>query len=431
MVAHQVTAVFDVGKSNKKLILFDENFHVLEIIEERLPEIKDNEGFPCEDLKTLTSWIKNHFEKLSQRKDTQLTAINFSGYGASLVHLDASGNPVGQLENYLKPFPDYLTEKFIRQYGPVNRLTVSTASPWLGNLNSGLQLYRIKHQRPELFQNIATSLHLPQYLSWILTGEVWNDLTGMGCHTMLWDFGRGELHHWTRQENLDRLLPPFFQQNHFYSFHGECGDIKIGRGIHDSSAALIPYLSTFQDPFILISTGTWSISLNPFNHAPLTPVELEQDCLCYLTPDGRQVKASRLLLGPEFENAIGELALRYNCSVDSLHKIPFIPEWQQILNPETIEFDLHQLTFGLAARQKKSTGLILGEGNIRRIYVDGGFSKNEIFMHMLSALFDGYEVYAADLPQASAVGAAIQIRRSPEVPLQMLDEFTFRRYRNF
>ncbi|MBM3178645.1 MAG: carbohydrate kinase [Bacteroidetes bacterium] len=431
MVAQQVTVVFDVGKSNKKLLLFDENFHVLEIKEERLPEIKDDEGFPCEDLILLTSWIKDHFEKLCQRKDVQVKAINFSGYGASLVHLDKSGKPVGQLENYLKPFPDDLAEKFIGQYGPVNRLTVASASPWLGNLNSGLLLYRIKHQRPELFQNIVTSLHLPQYLSWILTGEVWNDLTGMGCHTMMWDFGRGALLDWVRQENLDRLLPPFFQQNHFYSFRGAGGGVKIGTGIHDSSAALIPYVSTLQDPFVLISTGTWSISLNPFNHAPLLPVELEQDCLCYLAPDGRQVKASRLLLGPEFEKAIGGLALKYHCTVDSLLKISFVPEWRRILNPGTREFDLHQLTFDLAARQKKSTLLILGEGNVRRIYVDGGFSKNEMFMQMLSSLFDGYEVYAAELPQASAVGAAIQIRRSSEKSLPMLSEFTFRKYANF
>ena len=39
--------------------------------------------------------------------------------------------------------------------------------------------------------------------------------------------------------------------------------IAVGAGLHDSSAALIPYLSAFREPFILLSPGTWCISLNP------------------------------------------------------------------------------------------------------------------------------------------------------------------------
>lgn len=428
MAGPQVTAVFDVGKSNKKLILFDENFHALEIVEDRLPEISDEEGFPCEDVKALTTWIREHFDKLIHRKDVGVTSLNFSGYGASLVNLDKEGNVLGHLENYLKPFPEQLTEKFQNQYGPIDRLAAASASPWLGNLNSGLQLFRIKYLQSVLFQRIAVSLHLPQYLSWIITGETWNDLTSMGCHTMMWDFNRRDLCQWVRKEKFESLLPSFFQQNQFYSFLGPAGNIKIGHGIHDSSAALIPYLSTLQDPFVLISTGTWSISLNPFNHVPLTAAELEQDCLCYLTPDGRQVKASRLLLGPEFEKRIAALAKKYQCAPESLLKIAFNPRWQNELIRETIEFEVHQLNFEFANKQKKATSLILDEGSIHRIYVDGGFSKNELFMQMLAMQFKGYEVYAADLPQASAMGAAIQVSMPSSLAPSNLKNFTFKRY---
>ena len=38
-----------------------------------------------------------------------------------------------------------------------------TASPLLGSLNSGLQLYRLKKEQPEVFQKIHHALHLPQY----------------------------------------------------------------------------------------------------------------------------------------------------------------------------------------------------------------------------------------------------------------------------
>lgn len=41
-------------------------------------------------------------------------------------------------------------------------------------------------------------------------------------------------------------------------------EIKTGVGIHDSSASLVPYLQNSVDDFILVSTGTWCISMNPF-----------------------------------------------------------------------------------------------------------------------------------------------------------------------
>ena len=51
---------------------------------------------------------------------------------------------------------------------------------------------------------------------------------------------------------------------------------KVGIGLHDSSAALIPYLVNFSMPFVLISTGTWCISMNPFSKTALTAEELQQ-----------------------------------------------------------------------------------------------------------------------------------------------------------
>src|SRR5678815_5105392 len=91
-----------------------------------------------------------------------------------------------------------------------------------------------------------------------------------------------------------------------------------------SSAALIPYLFTFHEPFVLISTGTWCISLNPFNHQPLTTEELQLDCLSYMTWLGKPVKASRLFGGNEHEQQVKRIA-------DFFH--------QSIVRYKTIEFN--------------------------------------------------------------------------------------------
>ena len=71
-------------------------------------------------------------------------------------------------------------------------------------------------------------------------------------------------------------------------------ELNIGIGLHDSSAALIPYLKLKRNKFILLSTGTWSIALNPFDSRPLTEYDQVHDGLCYMSFEGKPVKASRL-----------------------------------------------------------------------------------------------------------------------------------------
>jgi hypothetical protein len=78
--------------------------------------------------------------------------------------------------------------------------------------------------------------------------------------------------------------------------------------LHDSSSALIPYFISFHEPFVLLSTGTWCITINPFNNTMLSDYELDEDCLCYLSYEGKPVKASRLFAGYEHEQQVKRLA---------------------------------------------------------------------------------------------------------------------------
>jgi L-fuculokinase len=43
------------------------------------------------------------------------------------------------------------------------------------------------------------------------------------------------------------------------------------------------------------------------------------------------------------------------------------------------------------------------------MFVDGGFSRNSIYMQLLANAFPEMQVYAAVLPEASAIGAALAI----------------------
>jgi sugar (pentulose or hexulose) kinase len=425
MASTPVIVVFDIGKTNKKVFVFDASYRILHEHTDHLPETSDDDGFPCEDIELLSRWVLTQWKALLQDTRWSVKAVNVSAYGASFVNLGSDGRPITPLYNYLKPLPPQTRDAFRRSYPEI---WTSTASPDLDNLNSGIQLFMIKRDKPDLFARIAVSLHLPQYISCLLTGRAFSELTSVGCHTAMWDFTTMGYHRWINAEGLTGRQAELVPSNTVVEIRTEKDNIYSGIGLHDSSAALIPYLATQADPFCLLSTGTWSIALNPFNHSPLTAQELAQDCLCYLSYQGTPVKASRLFSGHFHDEQVKLLAAHFNkrehyyksISEDALSQhvatkparnldLTFTPfEPSDFTNYEAAYVFLME---ELITRQIKSTRMVLSEG-VRKIFVDGGFSHNPLFMRLLAKAFPGYKVFAASVAQASALGAALAIRDS-------------------
>lgn len=329
----KVCAVFDIGKTNKKLFLFDEDYQIVKEEQSQFEEILDDDGFPCDDLIKLSSWLKETFESISQNPDLggvpsggvpsggvpyEVVGLNISAYGASLVHLNSEGKPITPLYNYLKAFTRQMSNEFSEKYSA--NLYTETASPELGMLNSGLQLYWLKYAKPNIFHQIKYSLHLPQYCSFLFSKQPVSEITSVGCHTALWDFQKNDYHTWVETEHLHSIQQrPLFSNNVTTDANGT----PIGIGIHDSSSALVPYLKSFDEKFILLSTGTWAISINPFNDEPLTDAELQKDCLCFLNYEGHPVKASRLFAGNEHERQTKHLAEYFGKQTDYYKQVKY------------------------------------------------------------------------------------------------------------
>lgn len=430
-----VIMVFDAGKTNKKVLLFDQHYQVVYEESRSLEETVDEDGFACEDVHALTQWVKESYERMLQDARFDVKAVNFSAYGASFVYLDAEGNVLPPLYNYLKPLDKNLQDAFYKKYGGESLVAKQTASPVLGLLNSGMQIYRLKYERPEFYQQVKYALHLPQYLSFILSGKNCTDITSIGCHTNLWDFQQLNYHRWVVEEGIASLLPPIVNGD---ALNGTTAEgVLVGTGLHDSSSALIPYFAAFHEPFMLLSTGTWCISLNPFNHASLSDFELSQDCLCYLSYKGKPVKASRLFAGYEHEVQTKRLAAHFNVAEDFYKTVACDPLLIEKLQRHVVydqkvtqgmvqasvfgsrdlkqyanyEEAYHQLILDIMAQQVRSTQLVLNQSPVKRIFVDGGFSKNPIYMLLLAQAFPQIEVYAATVAQASSLGAALAIHQ--------------------
>jgi sugar (pentulose or hexulose) kinase len=69
------------------------------------------------------------------------------------------------------------------------------------------------------------------------------------------------------------------------------------------------------------------------------------------------------------------------------------------------------LIIDLINQQVYATQLVLKGTLVKRIFVDGGFSKNSVFMHLLALAFPTIEVFSASMAQATAVGAALAIHK--------------------
>jgi len=216
--------------------------------------------------------------------------------------------------------------------------------------------------------------------------------------------------------------------------------IFVGIGIHDSSSSLAPYFSNKEDKFLLISTGTWCINMNPFNTEKLTSEQLDNDCLCYMSITGQPVKSSRLFLGHLHETALKQICDHFRkpedyykkINADSLllshlkvkfsvkkvffQTIPYsrnLKDYIDLYEFSSFEEAYHQLINELGDLTIEAVNLVLPSlDETENIYITGGFSKNELFLKFIANAYPSKTVYTSEIANGSALGAALVVSGS-------------------
>jgi len=432
----KVIAIFDVGKTNKKLLLFDYNMSLVLEQETRFAEKLDDDGFECDNIELIEIWIKESISKLVNSDKYDVSAVNFATYGATIVYLDAEGMRITPVYNYLKPIDDKIPERLYRRYGGQDEFCRRTASPALGMLNSGIQILWLKAVKPALFSNVRYILHFPQYLSYIISGKICSEHTSIGCHTGLWDFDNMKYHPWISDQDLE--LPPPVPVETVNEVIIQDKKLKVGVGIHDSSSSLAPYFAGNNSKFLLVSTGTWCINMNPFNSEKLSVEQLDRDCLCYMSVTQQPVKSSRLFLGNMHETGVRMLNDHFRTTEDFYKSVKFDNDLVNMLSkrytgdkraffrsgPESREFKdridffdfksfdegYHQLMSELCSLTAEAIKLILPEKDeIENIYITGGFAKNKMFLKLIARSFPSKKVFTSVINNATALGAALVV----------------------
>jgi sugar (pentulose or hexulose) kinase len=430
----EVIAVFDIGKTNKKFLLFDADLNILLQEEQKFDEITDEDGVSCDDIAKIESWMRDSVSRIIHEGKFIIKALNFTTYGASLMYLDKDGRRLTPVYNYLKSMPDDVLEGFYESYGGKEEFCRKTASPALGMLNSGLQILWLKRKKPDVFSKVTDILHFPQYLSYVFTREKVSEYTSIGCHTAMWDFDNHRYHKWLEKEGI--YLPKPLSNSQVSNVIVDGNKIKTGIGIHDSSSSLVPYFMGTKDQFILMSTGTWCIMMNPFNTEPLTAEQLRKDSLCYMSIQQKQVKSSRLFLGHMHDVNVDRISNHFivdgnfyktvkasksllasllNKSNERIFFADSIPEDFIDHNVDLTRFNsfdeaYHCLMHDLVSLVMESLNLIIPvKDQSRIVYISGGFARNEIFMNLLASLLPTKKVYTSEIDNATALGAAMVV----------------------
>jgi hypothetical protein len=155
---------------------------------------------------------------------------------------------------------------------------------------------------------------------------------------------------------------------------------------------------------------------------------LDADCVNYLRIDGRPVKASRMPLGFEHDAVADALSRRFGCPPVDFRGMSWEEDAYRFVSSryrsEPLgegDFDptlwsgaveaYHALMYHLMARQEGQVRRVLSKG-ISTLYVDGGFSGNPIFLRMLSRALPELKVFAAEVGQSTALGAAVALHES-------------------
>jgi len=447
-------AVFDIGKTNKKLVIYDTDLQIINIEKTKIEEYALN-NINCDDIKGIESWILENLKKVSSEYDIKV--ISISAHGATFTCIDEKGELAIPELSYTTDPGEEFHEKFFEEIGSRESLQEETCTPdfnVLLNVGKGIRFAQKIYK--DRFDNVKHILNLPQYFSYKLTGVVSADPTYVGCHTYLWNFKENTWSKVVDKLNIRSKLPAKLLKpwnvigkitDDVATTTGLSKDTMVTTGIHDSNASLLPHIiSSNGHEFILNSTGTWCVIMHEREKIHFNPEELGKVVFYNLSAFSKPVKTSIFMGGLEFE-AYDALLKNGDTKI-----YQFKPEiYQEIMDKKEL-FILPGITPGTGQFPESKPRVIEGDktydfsdikaGNVMPgffidietayavlnlslaiqtkvsldrvdmknglpIYTEGGFANNDAYNILLGSFYPESDIFLTNLKEATAFGAAL------------------------
>lgn len=408
-------AVFDFGKTNSKLFVFGADGTMLDQRRTK-PEWIDFRGRHVLDDARLLDWMRAELADVTAAHGVERVMVSAHGCTFALVRGD--GDLMHPVLDYEQEIPDRLGAE-IDALAPDFAETFTPVFP-LG-FSISRHIYWLEKDEPELFAASDSILCYPQFWCWRLGGAKVSECSYIGAHNQLWaplrrDYsslvGRLGWH-----EKFPAMAPSgaIIGQTTVTLPDGSTRRLAIHNGVHDSNAALAYYRMTGLTDFTIVSTGTWVIIINL--DCPLDALDGDRDMLANTTVPGEPAPTLRFMGGREYDLISGG--------------------WNQPISPAAVERVIARGVYAMPSWAAggpfpETSGEIIGgevEGEeraamaalyiammtdlsldliraTRKVIVDGGLAKIDLFTAMLAQLRAGQTVLKSSMSEGSATGAA-------------------------
>lgn len=437
--------VFDLGKTNKKILLF-ENDEVISIEKKEFPEQIRN-GIIFEPIYEISEWFMALIKKIVQKYKVE--TITISSHGGTFVCVDEYGEIVAPVLSYLNEPHSSVLQQFNSLAGDFYSLYKKTCTPRMEkSVNLALGFMNACYLFPSIMEASNAVLCLPQYFVMLLSGEKLTELTYLGCHTYLWDFERWDWSDIAREIGYKKLSPSVIKSKKREILVSDLNkkkfdidyNIEVLPGIHDSNASLIPYLLQYGSKFFLHSTGSWCVTMLPSKNSLISENEMNNNIFYNINVLNEPVKTHSfpggIILSKHMDllKKINPDFVRQSEDIELLKKqiqqkdLFFIPhtlngEEYFIYKNKKLSVDeymllkkdesLKNLVYG-EYYSAIVTGLVLSVCNalkdtnlseIEYIFVEGGFEKNIFYLTFMAALFHEKTLAVSNITEGTAFGS--------------------------
>lgn len=442
-----VVAVLDVGKTNKKVSLYDRDFKAL--AEERTAfETLDWNGIEVEDTERLWQWFLGALTKLSA--DFDIRAIAPTTHGATFVLLRDDGKLALPVISYTAAQGAEVQDEFYEVFGEKAALNQETGTADIGFCNMAKVLHYVRTRLSTHWFACAHGLFYGPYFGYLLTGQRGLEPTFPGNHTYFWDYAANGWSSVARKLEADRLFGTDLRKSWESlgtvkpEIAAQCGlpaDCQVALGIHDSNANYLPYLAKGYEDFLLNSTGTWAVMMRPSASPSLSEEDVENKIFFNQDALGRPVRTALMTVGMDYDTYRGFSGLKDEGDREALKRViaqrdlfiipgvleggaafpgaqPRVVHQGKIYPLEALKaqggtpFDalgqdyLAALDLGLAL----GTAAKLRTSHMSRettVLIEGGFSKNPLYCELLATLCDDQTVARTSMTEGTSLGAAI------------------------
>lgn len=448
-------AVLDIGKTNKKLLVFDPRLNVVHQSTTRI-DTRRQDDLDVEDIAAIEAWMFSELEAAASR--FPIRALTVSTHGATAVCTGPDGLPSLPCVAYTNAVDEAFHQRFANAIGEPARLHTQTATAEVRPLiNIAKLLFFQKERYPEGFAGTTQILPYPQYFTWRLSGVPSAEVTYLGSHTYLLDPFAGTWSGVVDALGVREKLPPAIGRPtdvlgtltaDVASRTGLDPGTLVLSGIHDSNASILPYLITRSEEFVLNSTGTWCVAMHPADRVHFEPEEIGRMVFFNMSYAGQPIKTSILMGGLEYDVYRTLLEARHpgwspaEFSADRYAEIleardafvlpsvvrgagQFPDSAARIVEAGT-EFPLDRIQAGevtppildrpdhaiaaLNISVALQTSVALKRTGCKPgtpIYVEGGFRRNDAYLAVLAAALPDNPLSLTTLDEATSAGAAL------------------------